>query len=81
VEAVFPLQRATRVCSPRGAQKGAELMLEGTLTREEPTAQLRWKAGVLEQRWSITTIQNGVTLGVEGEWRAVPSADDTEEQS
>lgn len=50
---------------------------------EEPTAHLRWRDGVLEQQWAITTTRGGMVIGISPEWRPVPQAanGDNDDQS
>jgi hypothetical protein len=50
-------------------------------TREEPTAQLRYLDGALQQRWAITTIEGGMVVGLHGEWRDVPHVNNSQEEA
>ena len=38
---------------------------------EEPTAQLRFNEGFLEQIWIVTTHKHGLIIDASQEWRAV----------
>ena len=38
------------------------------------TPMLRWKSGVLEQAWNITTFEHGLAIREDTEWRPVPQA-------
>ena len=39
---------------------------------ENPTPKLRFMDGALQQYWSITTIEDGMSVGLHGEWRDIP---------
>jgi hypothetical protein len=47
----------------------------GTVDKEEPLPQLRFKAGVLQQSWRITHWVGGMCQSHTIEWRDVPSED------
>jgi len=45
------------------------------MVQEAPTFRLRWRAGVLEQMWHLTAIENNMPVDVTNEWRPVPEVD------
>lgn len=46
-------------------------------TIEEATPDLRWRRGVLEQRWAIRHIAaSGYVENLSNEWRPVPQSDE-----
>lgn len=45
----------------------------GYTITEAPSAMLRWRDQVLEQRWHITHYKDGRVVHVEDEWRPVPA--------
>ena len=46
-------------------------------TETKPTANLRWRHGVLEQEFEVRRFRHGCAVLVEGEWRPVPQASPT----
>lgn len=47
----------------------------GIINQEEAMAQLRFKAGILQQLWRITEWRSGMYQNATAEWRNVPSED------
>lgn len=57
-----------------GKQETMEIDADGGYTIiEGPTAMLRWRGTVLEQRFKVTHFNYGREVGCDFEWRPVPA--------